>query len=139
LRRLIVILLALFVLLIAAVNQPLTVGTEVTDNVADNVTCMSGNITAFKSVDEIRQYVRYTGIQCIRYSKDFDCDDFARLLVKQAKEDGREIGLLIIYENKWGKPRVHMKCFAVAGNYVYQIEPQNGNVQPLGGWEVRVD
>ena len=107
---------------------------EVTENVTANVT------QEWKSVTEIRKYVKATGIPGMLYVPDkYDCENFAIALTEQARLDGRVIGLYLKLIYKDGEITAHMKNFAIVGNYVYQIEPQNGNVGPLDGWNVKLD
>ncbi len=75
----------------------------------------------FRSKTDLREYVRSTGISQWKYvSTTYDCDDFAIDLVVQAYKDKRMIGL-------WGYPG-HLKNFAIAGNDVYGVEPQNNRI-----------
>lgn len=96
----------------------------------------------FLSIQEIRDWVKSTGIPDRTYTKDYDCDDFAIDLVKQAISDNRsdEVGLYLVYRYRWGRaPALHMMNFAIKGKYLYEIEPQTGNVRPLAGYEAKLD
>ncbi len=75
----------------------------------------------FSSEAEIREYVKSTGISQREYvPTTYDCDDFAIDLVVQAYKDKRMIGL-------WGYSG-HLKCFAIEGNNIYGVEPQNNRI-----------
>ena len=99
---------------------------------------MEGEFIPFKSTDAIREYVKSTGIPDRKYvTEEYDCEDFALDLFRQSYKDRREIGLFLVF-NQNGR-RLHMKNFAVRGSYIYEIEPQTGNVYPLAGYEARLD
>ena len=75
----------------------------------------------FASKTELWEYVKSTGISQRKYvSTTYDCDDFAIDLVVQAYKDKRMIGL-------WGYPG-HLKNFAIVGNEVFGVEPQNNRI-----------
>ena len=48
----------------------------------------------------------------------YDCDDYARQLVSQARRDGYDVWVDLVGE--------HMICGTIMGNDYYRIEPQTG-------------
>ena len=127
-------LIALMLMLSLSFTPAIAVGNVVSDNFTDNV-------TEWDSVSDIRAYVKSTGIPDRKYiPTDYDCDDFARDLSEQARIDGKEIGLyvkLVYRDNR--VTQFHMMNFAIKGNYIYQIEPQSGNVWLMDGITAKVD
>jgi len=94
----------------------------------------------WESVSELRTYVMTAGIAGRTYIKDkYDCDDFARDLSRQALFDRRNIGLFTTVTSKFGSTSGHMMNFAIVGNRIYQIEPQTSNVNPLAGYNYKLD
>ena len=75
------------------------------------------------SATELRAWLKQDDTDQQEYIVDkHDCDDFCIDLSMRAAEDGYYIGIRAsdIYNRKW-----HMDNFAVIGNDVYKIEPQN--------------
>ena len=97
--------------------------------------------TGFKSINEVRQYVKETGIPKMRYvAKDWDCEDYALALAQQGNTDNKTIGLMVIVRYDDGRlSSLHMKNFTVIYPYLYEVEPQNGNVWMMQGYEARLD
>jgi hypothetical protein len=93
----------------------------------------------FQSLDELRQYVK--GALQSHVILDGICVDYAEMLWQTAYNDRRNIGIYGIYTiSASGESALHhWMNFAKVGNYIYQIEPQTGNVWMLQGWtEARV-
>ena len=98
-------------------------------------------VKEWESIKEVRDYVKATGIPALEYKETtFDCDDFAYALYEQALEDNRQIGLFTVMKYIDRKlTQYHFMNFVAIGNNIYQVEPQNGNVNPLGGWNATID
>jgi len=72
---------------------------------------------------EVVWYLQKTKLALKEYEPTtFDCDDFCLALFKQACIDRRPIGIA------WDRDLTHMQNFAIAGDNLYLIEPQNGAV-----------
>ncbi len=101
--------------------------------------------SGFSSISEIRQYVKGTGIPYTyggkRYVKDiYDCEDFTLDLYNQALTDNKTVGMLLILRYNNGKlTNVHLKNFTIIPPYIYEIEPQTGNVWMLRGFDAKLD
>lgn len=101
---------------------------------SDNLTSIAANLTAFRSTSDVRAWIRETGIPDRRYVVDtYDCDDFALDTLKAAMRDGVPVGLyvkMVIVDGKLTS--FHMSNVAIKGGYLMQLEPETGNVWPLG-------
>ena len=76
----------------------------------------------WQSATELRAWLKQDLIDEREYQVDvYDCENFAMDLAMAAAQDGYYIGLrAIIMNGQW-----HMDNFAVVGNHVYKINPQN--------------
>ena len=98
------------------------------DNVAPTILMKALNESfpewkEWDSATELRAWLKQDDTDQQEYIVDkHDCDDFCIDLSMRAAEDGYYIGIRAsdIYNRKW-----HMDNFAVIGNDVYKIEPQN--------------
>jgi len=98
-------------------------------------------ISSFKSVWDIRQYVKNSGVPELRRTEnDFDCEDFAFALCQQAVTDNVPMGMLLVLRYDDGRlTDFHTKNFTWIGNHIYEVEPRNGNVWMLRGYEAKWD
>ena len=95
--------------------------------------------TGFKSINEVRQYVKGTGIPKLRLGAN-KCEDYSLALFQQGGTDNKTIGLMMIVRYDDGRlSSMHMKNFTVIYPYLYEVEPQNGNVWMMQGYEARLD
>lgn len=126
---------------IVAIPTPITVGGDVRNSTGNGTDTVNITIQDWVSVKEVREYVKSTGIPDRPYQETTnDCDDFAYQLYEQALSDNRTIGLFVVMKYTDRKLTLfHMKNFVVIGNKIYQVEPQTGNTNPLGGWDARID
>ncbi len=91
----------------------------------------------FQSADEVRAYVKSTDIvkrpfvygECAKNSLD---------LWHQAMSDGKPMGLFLEKEYVNGKINLHMKNFAIVGNYIYEVEPLTGNTWMVDGYQSKL-
>lgn len=79
---------------------------------------------SWRNVDELRSWLKSNNISEREYIKDvYDCEGFALDLVSDARADGKIIGLFA------QDRKAHIMNFAIIGNYIYTIEPQNDRVK----------
>ena len=131
-----ILLIGAFIVAIGNFQPTIVEVRNSSDNVTENIT-----IVDWETTREVREYVKSTGIPDLKYQeRTYDCDDFAYQLYEQALSDNRTIGLYVEMKYKDRKlTTFHMKNFVVIGNKIYEVEPQTGNVNPLGGWDARID
>ena len=100
-----------------------------TQNRTDNTTI------PWKNVQEIREWVKETGVPYLPYVDDIlDCDDKAYLLLDIAIWDNREMWIYIKKVYRDGKmTNFHMMNATRIGNRIYQIDAEYGRVSPLDG------
>ena len=110
------------------------------------------NPKQFSSLQELKNWLASDDTNTHKYSKDFDCDDFALMLQQHAKDDGYKIDIQTVYFDDWGYdaygdlwfyynyhyywpglPGLKFKCYhamntAIIGNSIYLIEPYTDEV-----------
>uniref|UniRef100_A0A6M3L6J0 Uncharacterized protein n=1 Tax=viral metagenome TaxID=1070528 RepID=A0A6M3L6J0_9ZZZZ len=117
---------------------------------SDSVT---SNTTILKDSLDVKNYVISTGLPHIRLMQqegllsegdegyDWDCDDYARALTKQAMIDGVDIGMaLTVQHYADGRMKVHLTNFAILGSRIVEVSPQIGRVtETWFGYKMKVD
>ncbi len=79
------------------------------------------------SYDELKNWLVADNVSDMEFiENEFDCEDFMFMLIDHALADNKSIGMYV--EKDWADMPFHAWNFAIVGNDVYRIEPQDDSL-----------
>lgn len=99
----------------------------------------NSSIRNFKDLKELMIFLSEDTTDEINYSNNFDCDDFAFTLQRNAFLKGYKLDVQIIdsktnnkyFKDKLKDKQIHMINMAVVGSGIYYIEPQTDEIERI--------